>query len=48
MYPVPRDHSIHRNIQLLSAHLREGRPVARMVSPGAIDAEAREYGRAYE
>lgn len=48
MYPVLRDHSIHRNIQKLSAHQREGRPVARMVSPGAINMEPRGYGRAYE
>jgi len=32
----------------LSAHQREGRPVARMVSPGAINAGARRYGTAYE
>ena len=47
MYLVLRDHSIHRNVQLLSAHQREGRLVARMVSLGAINAEARGYGTAY-
>ena len=48
MYPVLKDHLIHRKFQLLSAHQREGRPVARKVSPGAINAEARGYGTAYE
>ena len=45
MYPVLKDHSIHRDIQLLSTHQREGRPIARM---GTINVEAREYGRAYD
>jgi len=48
MYPVLKAHSIHRSFQRLSAHQREGRPVAQMVSPGAINAEACGYGTAYE
>jgi len=48
MYPVLKGNSIHRDIQPLSEHQREGRPVAQMVSPGAINGGARGYGRAYD